>query len=171
MVFGCGAGRLLLAYLKMLDVEGVDISADQESSRGRRTISCPVRARDAVTFDLPHRYNTIYIPCGSFQLMGRKSAIETLKRCRSHLESGGVLAFNVSPAKRTTIWIKRIMPGRVTGCIGRTDNSRRETPCCPQSEDIRRYWSNTPKENAGCSMKVTYWLKRFTLGKRIGITE
>ena len=103
---GCGAGRLLLAYLKMgLDVEGVDISADQLSMCRKAAeadgLSPVLYEQEMQSLDLPHRYNTIYIPCGSFQcVMGRKSAIETLKRCRSHLESGGVLAFNVSPANQ-----------------------------------------------------------------------
>ena len=48
------------------------------------------------TLDVPGRFTTIYIPCGTFvSVMGRTNALETLRRCREHLEPGGTLVFNV----------------------------------------------------------------------------
>ena len=103
---GCGAGRLLLTFLKMdLAVEGADISAGQlETCRrdGEAAGLSPVLYEQKMQeLDLPHRYRTIYIPCGSFQcVMGREAAKEALKRCHTHLEPGGVLAFNLAPSHK-----------------------------------------------------------------------
>ncbi|GAA1684844.1 hypothetical protein GCM10009745_31640 [Kribbella yunnanensis] len=48
--------------------------------------------------DVPGKFRTIYIPCGSFVCMiDRQEALETLRRCREHLEPGGVLVFNAFP--------------------------------------------------------------------------
>ncbi|HEY0739242.1 MAG TPA: methyltransferase domain-containing protein [Herpetosiphonaceae bacterium] len=98
---GCGAGRLLLAYLESgLQVEGVDLSGEmlavcreQAAALGLQPVlyEQPMQA-----IDLPHAYQTIYIPCGSFIcVMDREAAVETLRRCHAHLEPGGVLAFNI----------------------------------------------------------------------------
>ena len=101
---GCGAGRLLLTFLKMgLDVEGVDISPDQLATcrkDGEAAGLTPVVYEQKMQeLNVPNRYNTIYIPCGSFQcVMGREAALEALKRCHSHLGPGGVLAFNIAPS-------------------------------------------------------------------------
>jgi SAM-dependent methyltransferase len=98
---GCGAGRLLLAYLAQgLEVHGVDRSGeilavcrDQAAAAGLTPI---LFAQPMQCLDLPHTYRTIYIPCGSFVcVMGRVAALETLQRCYAHLEPGGMLAFNV----------------------------------------------------------------------------
>lgn len=101
---GCGAGRLVLTFLKLgLDVEGVDISPDQLATCRKdgeaAGLSPVVYEQKMQELNLPHRYNTIYIPCGSFQcVMGREAALEALKRCHAHLEPGGVLAFNLAPS-------------------------------------------------------------------------
>jgi SAM-dependent methyltransferase len=98
---GCGAGRLLLAYLKMgLDVEGVDISPDQLSTCRRdgeaAGLSPVLYEQKMQELNLPHCYNTIYIPCGGFEcVMGRRVALEALKRAYAHLNPKGVLALNI----------------------------------------------------------------------------
>lgn len=103
---GCGAGRLVLALLKLgLDVEGVDISPEQLATCRRdgeaAGLSPVVYEQKMQELDLPNRYNTIYIPCGSFQcVMGRDAALEALKRCHAHLNPGGVLAFNIAPSHK-----------------------------------------------------------------------
>jgi hypothetical protein len=46
--------------------------------------------------DLPEKFACIYVTCGSFMcITGRDNALETLRRCRTHLNPGGVLAFNL----------------------------------------------------------------------------
>jgi hypothetical protein len=98
---GCSAGRLLLAYLQDgLEVEGVDISGDQLAMcflAAKVAGVQPVLYEQAMQgLDLPQRYSTIYIPCGSFVcVMDRMEALETLRRCYAHLVPGGMLVFNV----------------------------------------------------------------------------
>lgn len=98
---GCGAGRLLLAYLQEgLEVEGVDISADMLAvCRGHAAavgVTPVLYEQPMQQLDVPGRFHTIYIPCGSFVVvMDREEALETLRRCRDHLEPGGTLAFNI----------------------------------------------------------------------------
>ncbi len=98
---GCGAGRLLLAYLgEGLDVAGCDISADildQCRAAGAAAGLAPVLYEQAMQdLDVPGAFATIYIPCGSFVcVMDRDAALETLRRCQAHLAPGGVLTFNV----------------------------------------------------------------------------
>lgn len=98
---GCGTGRLLLSYLRAgFDVHGIEPSADmREIIRDNATDL----DQEPVVFDqlmekldLPHTYRTIFVPCGSFQLVrDRESALETLRRFHRHLEPGGVLVLSV----------------------------------------------------------------------------
>ncbi|HEX6873413.1 MAG TPA: methyltransferase domain-containing protein [Micromonosporaceae bacterium] len=98
---GCGAGRLLLRYLaEGLEVSGCDISADMLAVCRQRAGEAGLEARlyeqAMQELDLPHRFRTIYIPCGSFVcVMDREQALQTLIRCRRHLDDGGQLVFNV----------------------------------------------------------------------------
>jgi SAM-dependent methyltransferase len=98
---GCGAGRLLLAYLQEgLDVEGVDISGDMlavcREAAEAAGLHPVLYEQPMQLLDLPHRFSTIYVPCGSFVcVMDRAAALETLRRCHAHLVPGGVLAFNI----------------------------------------------------------------------------
>ena len=103
---GCGAGRLLIAYLQDgLDVEGVDISADQlavcRQDAERVGVKPVLYEQPMQAFDVPHSYSTIYIPCGSFEcVMDRTEALETLRRCFAHLKPKGQLVFSCSPGNR-----------------------------------------------------------------------
>lgn len=100
---GCGSGRLLLTFLaEGLEVEGCDISADMLAMCRRQAAVAgvtPTLYEQAMQdLDVPGKFRTIYIPCGSFVcVMDQQEALETLRRCREHLEPGGVLVFNVFP--------------------------------------------------------------------------
>ncbi len=98
---GCGTGRLLLRYLEAgLDVDGIDSSADmialcREKAQGRG-LNPALYVGYMQELDLPRRYRTIYIPCGTFCLVtDRAQAFEALRRLYNHLESGGLLVFNL----------------------------------------------------------------------------
>ncbi len=101
MELGCGAGRLLLAYLQDgLDVEGADLSAEMLAVCRAHADAAGVRPvlyeQPMQRLDVPHSFRTIYIPCGSFVcVMDRVAALETLQRCYAHLEPGGTLVFNI----------------------------------------------------------------------------
>ncbi|MBM7790856.1 class I SAM-dependent methyltransferase [Tenggerimyces flavus] len=98
---GCGAGRLLLAYLRAgLDVAGSDISGDMLAMLRRDAeaagLEPEVYEQPMQELDVPGTFRTIYVPCGSFVcVMDREQALETLRRCHAQLDPGGVLVFNL----------------------------------------------------------------------------
>lgn len=98
---GCGTGRLLRAYLRAgLEVDGCDISADMLAicrAKASEEGLAPTLYHTAMQdLDLPRRYRTIYIPCGSFMLvMERRDQAKALQRFYDHLRPGGTLAFNI----------------------------------------------------------------------------
>jgi SAM-dependent methyltransferase len=98
---GCGTGRLLLPLIREgEDVDGVDPSADMLSlcrERGARFGLAPVLYRQTLqTLNLPRRYRTILVPCGTIQLvLDRDDVWEALRRMHAHLETGGTLALTV----------------------------------------------------------------------------
>lgn len=121
----CGSGKHLLRYLKMeLDVEGVDASeimlANCQLKAEQQGLQAVLYKQSMQTLDLPHKYKTIFISQGSFQLLGsRNAALETLRRCYLHLEPGGQLlietflpdeAFKNKPASEITVWGPTIRP-------------------------------------------------------------
>jgi ubiquinone/menaquinone biosynthesis C-methylase UbiE len=94
---GCGTGRLLIHYLKLgLNVEGVDNSDAMlkicERKAEQQGLNPILYKQYMQELDLPHRYNTIYIPFGSFMLVtNRGEAFEALNRFVRHLAPGGQL--------------------------------------------------------------------------------
>jgi ubiquinone/menaquinone biosynthesis C-methylase UbiE len=98
---GCATGRLLIPYLKAgIDIEGVDSSEEMLSicrDKAARRGLAPVLYRQRMeALDLPHRYTTIIVPGGSFQLVtDREEAHLTLRRFHAHLEPGGNLAISL----------------------------------------------------------------------------
>ncbi len=98
---GCGSGRLLRPFLRAgLEVEGVDPSADILAICWRQAEAegfAPVLYQQTMqSLDLPRDYRTIFVPCGSFQLVvDRCEAFEALRRFHGHLEPGGTLILTV----------------------------------------------------------------------------
>lgn len=93
----CGTGRHLLRCLSMgLDVEGVDSSEGMltrlREKADEQHLKPTVYRQQMESFDLPHRYRTVFISGGSFQLLWRRrDAIQALCQCFRHLEPGGRL--------------------------------------------------------------------------------
>lgn len=98
---GCATGRLLLPMLQAgLPVEGTEPSADMRAICRRRAAErglAPVLHDQAMeALEVPRWYRTIFIPCGTFQLVfERPSVRETLRRLHAHLEPGGLLLLTV----------------------------------------------------------------------------
>ena len=93
---GCGAGRLLVPWLKAgYDVDGCDVSADmvercRESTR-REGLEPELFVQPLHALDPPRRYRTI-VACGVFGLGStRAQDEEALRRLHAALEPGGTL--------------------------------------------------------------------------------
>lgn len=98
---GCGTGRLLIPYLLAgLEVDGIDPSADMlaicRSLAAERGLTPQLYQQEMQNLDLAHSYHTIFIPCGTIQLVvDRSQAFEALRRLHAHLVPGGVLVLTV----------------------------------------------------------------------------
>lgn len=96
----CGAGRLLIPLARAgIDIDGCDISGDMlrhcRQKADREGLHPHLYEQAIHTFELPHKYRTIFI-CDSFGLAGsRENDLETLRRCYIHLEEGGALLVNI----------------------------------------------------------------------------
>lgn len=115
---GCGAGRLLLPYLKAgLDVDGCDYSRDMlaqcEERAKREGLSPRLYAQAMHELDLPRRYRTIYA-CGVIGLGGeRRLTMQAMQRCYEHLRPGGTFAFDMSPRwNDPPAWLSRLPENR-----------------------------------------------------------
>jgi len=96
-----GSGRVMIPLLEGgLNVEGVDDSTQMLASCRKH---CAQRGLEPVLFEsslqelnLPHKYEAIIIPGGSFLLIEqREEGIEALKRLYAHLEPGGKLILDL----------------------------------------------------------------------------
>lgn len=106
---GCGAGRLLLPYLRAgLDVDGCDISPDMlafcQEKAAREGFSPNLYAQAMHELDLPRTYRTIYA-CGAFGLGStRQQDALALQRFYEHLTPGGVLLLDHHMAYGGEAW-------------------------------------------------------------------
>jgi SAM-dependent methyltransferase len=95
----CGAGRLLVPYLRAgLDVDACDISADMVAHCRERMeaegLQTNLYVQPMHELDLPRRYKTILV-CGGFGIGStRAEDIQALDRFNDHLEPGGTLVFD-----------------------------------------------------------------------------
>lgn len=141
----CGTGRHLFPLLKRgLDIHGTDASTDALRFARMKAEESNLRPQlyhqRMEDFDVPHRYGTIYIPNGSFQLISdRQKAIETLERFRNHLIPGGQLLMELA------------VPEEVTGCAPIRE------PGNPQK------WGPTKRNFEEGEIKTTLWTESFDL--------
>jgi len=97
-----GSGRVYIPLLEAgLHVEGIDNSRQMLGACARvaqeRGLAPVLHEGTLETLDLPHDYEAIIIPAGSFALIEERSAsISTLRRLYDHLEPGGRLILDLS---------------------------------------------------------------------------
>ncbi|QTD41861.1 bifunctional 2-polyprenyl-6-hydroxyphenol methylase/3-demethylubiquinol 3-O-methyltransferase UbiG [Sporosarcina sp. Te-1] len=96
-----GSGRFMIPLLEEgVRVEGVDVSPEMLASCHKqceeRGLAPTLYEADITELSLPHRYEAITIPAGSFQLIEeRHDAMNVLKRLYEHLEPGGRLLLDL----------------------------------------------------------------------------
>jgi SAM-dependent methyltransferase len=92
---GCGSGRLLLPMLgDGVDIEGVEPSADmlalcreRAATRGLQPV---LHQQLLQTLDLPRRYRTMFVSCGTLHLVvDHAEVVDALRRLHDHLLPGG----------------------------------------------------------------------------------
>jgi SAM-dependent methyltransferase len=118
----CGTGRVMLPLLEAgVDVEGVDLSRPmlerlREKARARG-LAPRVHQVSMSAFELPRRFRVAMIPFNAFvHNLTAEDQIATLRRCREHLEPGGVLAFDffsATPAMLAAPAGKRVLEHEV----------------------------------------------------------
>jgi SAM-dependent methyltransferase len=96
-----GSGRVIIPLLESgLKVDGVDDSPEMLASCRRRLEERDLKAdlfeSNLQNIDLPHQYEAIIIPGGSFLLIDdRRESIQALRKLHDHLEPGGRLIMDV----------------------------------------------------------------------------
>jgi SAM-dependent methyltransferase len=135
----CGTGRHLFPLLaRGLEVHGADISADalhfaREEAEAQKVRPTLYHQR-MEECDLPHRYGTIYVANGTFQIIAdRNLAIATLERFRKHLVPNGQVLIELS------------IPPEVT-----------QGPTCHDAEHPIR-WDPVPRRWTEGEIATTLW--------------
>ena len=135
----CGTGRHVLPLLELgLEVHGADISADalrfaREAAQTRKLQPTLYHQR-MENCDIPHRYGTIYIANGTFQVISdRQHALQALERFWRHLSPGGQLL------------IELFVPEEATHGANAHDAEHPER------------WDPTPRQGAEGEIVTTLW--------------
>lgn len=94
---GVGSGRIMIPLLEAgFQVDGLDSSPNMLASCRKRCeergLSPQLFEAELQSFKLPHRYDAIIIPAGSFLLLEkREESLSALARIHQHLKPGGRL--------------------------------------------------------------------------------
>ena len=97
----CGTGRILIPCLEAgVEVDGIDLFPSMLEMLKRkakaRGLNPRVQAGDMRDFTLPHRYDLIFIAFNGFvHALTSEDQLKTLRVCREHLLTGGMLVFNI----------------------------------------------------------------------------
>lgn len=97
----CGTGRVLLPTLEAgVAIEGLDLQpqmiARLHANAARLGVTAHATVGDMRDFTLPHHYALVTIPFNAFvHNLTVDDQLATLRACRTHLEDGGSLVFDV----------------------------------------------------------------------------
>lgn len=115
---GCGNGRLLIPYLaEGLNVEGLDLSPymiDICKKRAKaKGLNVTLYQQAMQEMDTGKKYNTIFIPYGSFMLLHDMQDIEkALRQFYNHLNKGGTLLISLFIPTATDIHASAPQPNQ-----------------------------------------------------------
>ena len=104
----CGTGRHIFPLIaRGLEVHGADISSDvlefAEKAAKNLKVKPTLFHQSMEECDIPHRYGTIYIANGTFQIIvDRQQVFSTLKRFWDHLTPDGQILFELFVPKVVT---------------------------------------------------------------------
>jgi SAM-dependent methyltransferase len=112
----CGTGRLLLPLLEAgVDAEGLDHSpamlAICRELCGGSGFEPVLHLADMARFDLPGRYQAVFIGAGSIkELPGREPTLRALECCRAALVTGGEVYVDLVPQRHVSLAVSRDRP-------------------------------------------------------------
>lgn len=91
---GVGTGRMLIPLIKQgITIDGVDISAEMllqcKANMDKYNVTAELYEQDLTALSLPHKYDAIIMPAGSFCLLPRERIQEVLALFHNHLNIGG----------------------------------------------------------------------------------
>lgn len=91
---GVGTGRMLIPLIKYgITIDGIDISEEMLSqckvNLDKHNVTAELYKQDLTALSLPHKYNAIIMPTGSFCLLPRERIQEILTLFHNHLNIGG----------------------------------------------------------------------------------
>jgi 2-polyprenyl-3-methyl-5-hydroxy-6-metoxy-1,4-benzoquinol methylase len=135
--FGCGPGRLVVPLTRVADrVTGVDrnpnmIRVAREYSRQYGAYEADFVLSDELEKGLPEKYNFIHSVL-VFQHIPVKEGQRLLKVLLSHLEPGGIGAFDFTLHRKAPLWRKMINRARIFGpvncCVNLIQGKRANHP-------------------------------------------
>ena len=149
----CGTGRHLFPLQKRgLKVHGADASADAlrfaRMAAEEHQVTPTLFHQRMEECDIPHRYGTIYVANGTFQILGdREQAFRTLERFRQHLVPGGELLLEL------------IVPEEAKEGGGNTD----------VDNPVR--WPPEPRHGAEGEIVTTLWSESVDLFEQILVSK
>lgn len=97
---GVGTGRMLIPLIERgIRVDGVDSSPEMlkqcRVNLKQRRLDALLYEQDLTTLSLPHRYDAIIMPAGSFCLLPKEKAQEILESFYHHLNRGGQIILDL----------------------------------------------------------------------------
>ncbi|HPX92782.1 MAG TPA: class I SAM-dependent methyltransferase [Bacillota bacterium] len=148
---GVGTGRILIPLIgRGHTVDGVDSSADMleqcRSNLERHQVKALLYEQDLADLSLPHRYDAIIMPAGTFCLLPGEKVKEVLRNFHQHLNAGGQIILDLE------------MP--VSFKAGQTSTSR-----FPMTED-RELIFTSHSENIDWLNQKTSFVNRYELIQR-----